>query len=709
MKKFSVKVVGLLFILSAVFLAACSIISPEGEKGGLRLSFNEKFFSSISSRDISASDEVPVKYTVEVLLRGDYKAALSRDYDSETFFSDIQTDFFIFEHIPVGLLVKVSVSVKMVSGSESRIILQGESDYIKINKGDNSPVIVLEAAASGSVSFDSGSFTLTTGDLSALAQNSIITLGAVDAAGKSVADSESDFVLDAQILYKGQDLVKLAPESGRYYYVSDNKVFLCGAENHIPAGSYQLYVTLTHPQTGIASSQTFAMTITDSFATPETQYALYQRPEGSNFTSFYLTDEEEVENASLSSETLETNKSSTAFDVSGNFYAFDGKEVVTSNPVVANNVDFNGDFSEYLSSYSDNWGLAIDLAKNNFYVYGINEQTIELFRCSSFISSGSPTPDDLSLTVSPSGFYAQRIAIYDDTLYALGSYNDGEASTYQLWVYDISSGLTNDSSVKYTISLDAKLPDALSYAKGTASYYGDMIALEGNLYLTVKALSSWTNANREIRNGALLRWIPGESDISVLGMADKVTSREDIAQLYFYETSFDKSPVYADADGQSLLAIIGSKYSQENNNGVLCNTYFPDVYAITSAADETAFAGPARFVALKPKKLVIADDGYAFYTDSAGELLYKAANRLVTVDLEEFVIESVKATKAYFEADMTDLLRSGITMDTIRAGGTYYDYNAAAWCLGSDNYYHEYSLSSADNVASIYLSVKEGQ
>ena len=55
---------------------------------------------------------------------------------------------------------------------------------------------------------------------------------------------------------------------------------------------------------------------------------------------------------------------------------------------------------------------------------------------------------------------------------------------------------------------------------------------------------------------------------------------------------------------------------------------------------EKSFYGPTRFIAVKPKKLVIADEGLTFYTDD--ELLrYKNVNRVVYVDLENFAVEKI--------------------------------------------------------------------
>lgn len=72
---------------------------------------------------------------------------------------------------------------------------------------------------------------------------------------------------------------------------------------------------------------------------------------------------------------------------------------------------------------------------------------------------------------------------------------------------------------------------------------------------------------------------------------------------------------------------------------------------------QKAFFGPKRFIAIKPKKLVIADNGTFCYKDTDDEYYYKAINRIVTVDLESFAISSTQKVSINF----TSRLSSGIS------------------------------------------------
>ena len=74
------------------------------------------------------------------------------------------------------------------------------------------------------------------------------------------------------------------------------------------------------------------------------------------------------------------------------------------------------------------------------------------------------------------------------------------------------------------------------------------------------------------------------------------------------------------------------EYEEEQTKS-LFNIYCPEY-------EDDGFYGPEKFIALKPKKLVIADNGLAYYTDNNDAYRVKNRNRVVTVDLESFALES---------------------------------------------------------------------
>ena len=83
------------------------------------------------------------------------------------------------------------------------------------------------------------------------------------------------------------------------------------------------------------------------------------------------------------------------------------------------------------------------------------------------------------------------------------------------------------------------------------------------------------------------------------------------------------------------------------------NLYYP--ITENNQLSSTEFYGPQAFVAIKPKKLVIADNGLAVYTDAYGLFRAKNVNRIVIVDLESFSISDTKefSDTIYFTEDVT--------------------------------------------------------
>ena len=85
-----------------------------------------------------------------------------------------------------------------------------------------------------------------------------------------------------------------------------------------------------------------------------------------------------------------------------------------------------------------------------------------------------------------------------------------------------------------------------------------------------------------------------------------------------------------------------------------------------------SFYGPTRFIAVKPKKLVIADEGLTFYTDD--ELLrYKNVNRVVYVDLENFAVEKIVTLNSSvgLSENETSVLKSDSSISVSGSVGYY--------------------------------------
>ena len=131
--------------------------------------------------------------------------------------------------------------------------------------------------------------------------------------------------------------------------------------------------------------------------------------------------------------------------------------------------------------------------------------------------------------------------------------------------------------------------------------------------------------------------------------------------------------------------------------------FFPSIYSpatLATSLSNSCFYGAEKFIAIKPKKLVIADDGFAFYTASDGGIKFKNVNRVITVDLEKFAISSIENAKTSFasEVEKFDLGEFPNTADT--------SYQTAIKALAPDGkaYYLDDDTSFSDYDVSLGIS-----
>ncbi len=591
--------------------------------------------------------------------------------------------------------------------------------------------------AGGNLSTDNRALIIKTDAGDTIYQNSKINLSVTDSNGIDV-DEEINYT--AKILYKGQDINELGGKT--YYSVNETQgvITLNGKTTPLPEANYQLYVTASRALSGagnsVTSSQTFNVKLLDGV---ETQIALYNKSSGAY--NYYLKDSDKVDEE-LGEKTLGANMAKSAFDASGYFYVAEyndsglapGVRIFSTNPVKPTGSDVSpfksggvqlplkdGDGTSN-GTYCD---FAIDMTTNILYGCAVNMTSLYLYKYPNLISSASNEGCVAYnyINVSEGYFYPSQIAINDSTLYVFGYWTDNEQknATWRVMVYDIpESGSFGD--VKYTCDLDSKLIEKdskLSYAKiivnngsVSPSPYGDMYAMDGALYLVLKPFTAWTVSNPNIYSGAIVKWVPGESEVTVRGLySEKTVAQESIKEMYLNYVEGNPQTVYADSDRKTLKTMLADstsfnteEYSYGRADGY---KFFPNVYALSaksSLSDDKGFVGPAKIIGIKPKKLVIADDGYAFYTDS-DMLYYKNVNRVVTIDLEDFVIESVQLTKATFDSELTDYFKSGSSIDKIRSGATYYDYGATVYYYDSSSSEESGTIGFGSN---FYLAVKNG-
>lgn len=342
-----------------------------------------------------------------------------------------------------------------------------------------------------------------------------------------------------------------------------------------------------------------------------------------------------------------------------------------------------------IETSSDSLKLVADLKNNVLYAYTLNEMTMKLYKFPSiFDYSSSDTSTYSSVTLgtddvesfeinfdSPQEFYHNRIAINGGVLYDLGSVTESSESKSMLVIYDFenadSDSLTRAVSDK-TVDLSASLTEL---GASRASQITDMLYQDGAVYMLLKDSSDGDS------RGAVIKYDTVFETISTLGWSNEdVVSDTDKFYVYYYSSTNETTEhIYDSYDAES--ATLGNKVIST----VGLAGFKPSVYAPSDAS--SAFYGPSKFIAIKPRRLVISDEGIAVYTNDDGALSYKNVNRIVTVDLESFAIAETSDASVSFGTDSTNLIYQGTgTACNAFTGieGSVYISNGSSWNATAD-------------------------
>lgn len=262
--------------------------------------------------------------------------------------------------------------------------------------------------------------------------------------------------------------------------------------------------------------------------------------------------------------------------------------------------------------------FTIDL-KNNV-AYSLKGGDFDVIcRYPNMISSNGANKDNEEIKLGCGNI--NSFVVYDGKAYALCKENDYIIRVFD--TYDEEEIKPKPMIKEYSVNLNEFFTDALGTAMIT-----DMLYQDGRLYLLYKEAFSWPSSATTIGNrGAVIEVNLFDGSVRNTGLTTSALSNTEYKLQGYYNDSLmykDEACTTPYIPPEEILMNSSVQYPK------IC---FPN-------EGEKSFYGPTRFIAVKPKKLVIADEGLAFYTDD--ELLrYKNVNRVVYVDLESFAVEKI--------------------------------------------------------------------
>lgn len=433
------------------------------------------------------------------------------------------------------------------------------------------------------------------------------------------------------------------------FVVTDELISLYGAET-IPTTKMVLYNT----STSVTSSSTSAY-LADS--------ATDTMPETADFSGYYA--------------------SCFAFDNEGNVYYLDVTESTPKYLTIKSSKDGFTTITTTIGGYNPK--VFIDRAEDTLWIYAYNS-TMNLYGYKK-ISAGTRESGEPDVTYILSDFNGDpegKYSMYSPYSISFAA-NDGllYAATPDYFTYGNLEDCVKTSSTSSSNKIFYGEKAIALNLSGKISDYGgsisDMLYQDGYVYILVRDV--YNNVSEVspdsyafYSRGALVRVNTWNNKVSEpLGLLSEPRDSTS-SKFYAYmdskhvltndETKDDDGNTLWDqiaADSSNWLTIAGNNgnynsyyydYSDPENSDpdtrkTIAET-LPKLYSPTEDNDSEYFYGPQKFIAINPKKLVIADDGHAFYIDSNSIWAARNKNRVVEVDLESFAITATTDTSATF-------------------------------------------------------------
>ncbi len=255
------------------------------------------------------------------------------------------------------------------------------------------------------------------------------------------------------------------------------------------------------------------------------------------------------------------------------------------------------------------------------------------------------------------------------------------AENYPSVELDIKGCIINNNESGYDFNSDDNM------------YFSDMLYQEGYIYLFFNYNNLYDRADY-YSYGGIIRIKEDGKQISQLGFSTDVIDLKQSGRLSVYNDG--DAPLYQSKNQNDYLAYsyqnLMDKYIAIQNgaagdlNAIPLQAYNYKIYCPNDSLSETRLFGPAKIAALKPKRLVFLDEGYCFYIDTDDIVRYKWVSRIVTVDLENFSIKSIKQptielpyADSMSEIKVFEGISSNFFSETMHAtdvGSSVYNYNA---------------------------------
>lgn len=346
----------------------------------------------------------------------------------------------------------------------------------------------------------------------------------------------------------------------------------------------------------------------------------------------------------------EATQSSFCFDNNGNFYTLNGSN---NYYTISKNGSSTGcEFYAY-----NNPSIVVDSKNNIMYAYYFQSHDVYITKYPEFIS-------DMNIETSEQKQIST--AIINGTQYQMHP----KICTVNNGIVYIIATHEDYGTYLFTAAFDDSSPVTTTNGKKIEIPTGeinDIIYMDGAIYFLINeqtdgfsGAEGYSSTFGYYSRGALVKYKVSDGSIKTIGWTSNPLNNSG---KYSYAKDNSKLTIYEDQGLNQRFKISADKAVGLDSGGWPIS--FPKFYVPSGEKDTKHLFGPKKFIAIKPKKLVIADEGVAFYTDENDAYNAKKVTRIVTVDLESF---SMSCTNTEATFDNTSIVQMNGYEELISSG-----------------------------------------
>ena len=344
----------------------------------------------------------------------------------------------------------------------------------------------------------------------------------------------------------------------------------------------------------------------------ESLYKIYSQYEFQKGTS---------EGFTLFSEGNSTNKMT--FDSDSNIYLLNN---ISGQCKIIKHTQSNQNSTYTVNSVPELSSISIDMKTDELYGIYSDDTIYKLTLNGTVLESENVTPENFFENTDGT---VDCFAVNNGIIYIPSVFFDAGTSEYGLNF--IVASISTGTVISKTLSLNSN-----EVVLNSNSQITDVLYRGGYVYILLREVAVESEPNFITSRGAVIKVNVSDYSCIARGFAPKTSLTSFKAAVQYYYSDSQAYLTFFNTEDPDLKDYYGATFS---------GAEYEVVINLPFNKKNSYFVGPEKFIAVKPKKLVISDTGLFMYTTSNGLLAKKKMNRVVEIDLETLSMSNAVMTE----------------------------------------------------------------